>query len=492
MKRTLLAALLVVTGCAESPSPLPTVERPDVLVITLDTLRADRTSLHGYERETTPNLDAFAAECFVFDNAFSNSSFTPPSHASILTGRYPAEHGLMHWKRRLDPGVPTSAELFGELGYRTAAFTPMATLVDVLGLDRGFDETVTPPHTELANFAIRLAGAREMNTAALPWLTAGGDPFFAWLHYYDAHRPFAIAGREWTSLYRPDDDPVDPSVGDTERWYQLDAADRRRIGITPAQTEYLKDRYDGGINQLDARLGELFDRLRGAGVLDRAWVVVTADHGEVLDEHAEEWFSHDPHLVDENIHVPLLIRPPGGLDTMRRLDALVQGVDLLPTLLELVDADPLDLPGTSLVPLLDGRADDLGRATIFADRIGDPSPRAKGPDGEPREPTDVEVRRSRDRKQIVRGADHKLIVHLDRRAPGTTDEPLVELWDVDDEGRDVSAEQPAVADTLRRAHAAVLAALDVSEQGDAALDEEMLKKLGYIPDDEDGEETDDS
>lgn len=486
MTRAAVAAvcLALLVACGEPSPPGPgTTGRPDVLVITLDTVRADRLGLHGYARDTTPNLDAFAEQCFVFDNAFANSSFTPPSHASILTGRFPSEHGLMHWKRRLDPSVPTAAELFGELGYRTAAFTPMATLVTVLGLDRGFGETVTPPHTELDDFAIRLAGAREMNAASLPWLTAEGGPFFAWLHYYDAHRPFAIVGREWASRYRPADDPVDPSVGDGERWYQLDAADRRRLDITPAQTEYIKDRYDGGLAQLDARVGELLERLDADGVLDRAWVVITADHGEVLDEHAEEWFSHDPHVVDENIHVPLLIRPPGGLDAMRRVDALVQGVDVLPTLLDLVDADAPPLPGRSLAPLLLGATDDVADATVFADRIGDPSPRVTGPDGSPREPTDTEVRRSRDRKQIVRSDGHKLVVHLDRLDDGA---PRTELWDVDDEGRDVKDRAPAVYEALREAHAARLSSLDASEQAEAGLgDAEMLEKLGYIePSDE--------
>ncbi len=485
MKRGWSVLVLALAACGEH-TQLPEIERPDVLVITLDTLRADHMSLYGYERDTTPNLDAFADECFVFERAFSNSSFTPPSHASILTGRFPSEHGLMHWKRRLDASVPTAGELFGELSYRTAAFSPMSTLFH-LGLDRGFDTTVSPDYTTRANGNVLLAGGAEMNAAALPWLTEGGDPFFAWMHYYDAHRPFAIAGREWASLYRPDGDSVDERVGDDELWYQLDGADRRRIGITPAQTAYIKDRYDGGINQLDERVGELLESLRGAGVLDRAWVVITADHGEVMDEYVEEWFSHDPHLVDENIHVPLLVRPPGGLDAPKRFEQLVQGVDILPTMLDVAGALDDEFSGMSFAPLLRGEAM-TPHAYVFADRIGDPMPKKKDADGNPRDPTDVEIRRSRDRKQSLRTETHKLMAFLDR---GSAKDPGVfALWDVGAEWRDVQSKEPQVLDELGAMFGEQVQALETSDQDNSDVPDQIkkqLEKMGYIEGEEESD-----
>ena len=467
----LLAAACAVAAWLPACGPdAPSSARPNVLVITLDTTRADRFAAYGQTgREITPHLDAFAAQGVVFEQSFSNSSFTPPSHASILTGRYPSEHGLMHWSDVLGP-VDTAAELFAAAGYRTLAATPLKTLY-VLGLSRGFDSAEEFEHTQ-GDGLMYLADAPTINARVLPELTTDdGRPFFAWLHYYDAHRVFGRQGDEWAGRFGSH---PDPSVGATEAWYQLDPQDRERLGITPDQARYMADRYDGGLAYLDQQIGALLDALDRAGVLDDTVVVITADHGEVLDEHFEEWYSHDPYLVEENLRVPLLLRLPGGAHAGTRVPDLVQGVDVLPTLLALsgVDAGEARFSGLDLSPTLEGRA--LRRDFVYAER------RSRDREGEPG--IDVEAARAeRDRRRMVRTATHKLIQASDR---GTT-----EVFAVDDEHRDLSEAAPDVFHGLMGLYTRQLEALrPVGDTGGGSgLDPEteaMLRELGYLKDGE--------
>jgi len=405
MPRVLAALALAVAlaGCGDSDkAPL------NVLVITLDTLRADRVGAYGYMRDTTPRLDAVAKESVLFEQAFATSSFTPPTHASILTGLYPAEHRLLHWNKHLAE-VPTAAELFAAAGYRTGAFTPMPTLLK-LGLDRGFTEQQSPPH-HLNGQQIVLADADAINAAALPWLTApadqtAGKPFFAWVHYYDAHRPFGRQGPEWSGRFaRPDD----PSVGATEEWYQLTEAERARLGLDADDVNLIEDHYDGGLAYLDDRVGRLLEALRTAGVLEHTLVVIIGDHGEVFDEHEPEWFAHDPYLMDENVHVPFLLRFPDGRHAGKHIGDLVSQVDVLPTLLALSGIAPpaRGLSGLDLQPVLDGAR--LPRELVFAERIGDDLSGRKGD----KPLTEAAIKASRDRQFMVRSATRKLLLYED-------------------------------------------------------------------------------
>ncbi len=397
----LMLGLLLAAGCdGSSPSP-----PPNVLVITIDTVRADRLGCYGYDRHaTTPRLDALARQSVLFERAFANSSFTPPAHASILTSLYPGEHGLLHWSLHL-AAVPTAAEAFRAAGWRTAAFTPLPTLLK-LGLERGFETAVSPPFRTEGGRTI-LADADAINAAALPVLTAADPrPFFAWVHYYDAHRPYGRQGPEWSGRFTDHDDPA---VGATEDWYQLTPEKRSKLGITPEQAALMADHYDGGLAFLDAGLGRLLDGLSAAGVLENTVLVVVADHGEVFDEHEAEWFSHDPWLVDENVHVPLLLRLPGAAHAGLRVPDLVSQVDVLPTLLELSAVPaPGPLSGLSLVPLLDGGR--LARGVVLAER--------QGPDLTGATAGDAAARASRDRQYMLRTGTRKLVIYADRQEHG--------------------------------------------------------------------------
>ncbi len=466
-----LALTLVACGAEHA------AEHPNVLIITLDTLRADRLETYLQDgRDTTPRLDAFAQECIVFENASSNSSFTPPSHASILTGLYPEEHGLTHWSRTLAE-VPTAGEMFNEAGYRTFAITPLRTLFTI-GLDKGFAETVELPHEE-GDGLLLLADAKQINAAALPWLTNFDDqPSFAWLHYYDAHRVYGRQGPEWAGRYGSH---PDTAVGSTEAWYQLDPADRQRLGMDAAKAHYMKDRYDGGVAFLDEQLGALLQRLRDTGVLEQTIVVITADHGEVLDEHFEDWFSHDPHLVEENLHVPLLVRLPDARHAGLRIEAMVQGVDLLPTVLELAGISTAErrFSGLSLAALLADPTDD-GSATddkavqrrpfIFASRRG------REPDGPDANPAVIAL--SRDRRRMVRSQGHKLVHYVDRDS--------FSLFALPDETENVMDLKPTIFNEMRDGYMRMISNMELADaDGGPGLDPvtlQMLCELGYLAD----------
>lgn len=474
----LLAAALAACGDAPAgggaPAPAPGAAPfagANVLLITIDTVRADRMGAYGYARPTTPRLDAFAARSVVFDQAFATSSFTPPTHASILTGLYPAEHGLLHWNKGL-ADVPTAADAFAAAGYRTLAVTPMATLLK-LGLDRGFQSAESPPHRLLPGDQVIIAPADEVNAAALEFLGRPAfRPYFAWLHFYDAHRPYGRQGPEWSGRFTQQDDPA---VGATEGWYQLTPEKRARLKVDEAKARLIEDHYDGGLAFLDDRLGALLERLEAAGALEHTVVAILADHGEVFTEHEPEWFAHDPYLYDPNVRVPFFLRLPGDAQAGRRVPDLVSQVDLLPTLLELTGVAPLAgqvLSGGSVAPALEGQP--LRRAFVFADRQGDDLSLRK-PDQPP--PTEAQVRASRGRLQMLRGPARKLLV-------GSDDDTL-RLLDVTArpaEQADLRAAEPETAEKAVQAWRAWVEGLRLPGDVPSALDPatlEFLESIGY-------------
>ncbi|MCA8981838.1 MAG: sulfatase [Planctomycetes bacterium] len=478
---TLFACLALLSGCNDAAK-----RKPNVLLITLDTLRPDRMGVFGCERDTTPALDAFAAESACFDQAFANSSFTPPSHASILTSRYPSEHGLLHWNKSLGD-VPTAADFFGSAGYRTGAFTPFPALLKI-GLQRGFEERSVPdPHVthklgpdgrpELDQNgqpridSYLLAPGEEVNAKALPWLLDESDdrPFFAWVHYYDAHRPYGAHGGK--TKYN---DFASPEVGDTEKYYRLDEVKREKLGLTSEEVQYIEDRYDGGLARLDEQVGALLDALRAAGRLEDTIVVITGDHGEVFAEYeVDEWFSHDPWLTDENLHVPLFLRLPDGKYAGKHCDELVEGVDVLPTLCELagVKTGGSQISGRSMLGVLEGV--ESGKAFVYAERQGDDLTQQAG--------VDPEVsKRSRDRRRMLRTRELKLVEFVDRGH--------FELWDLDAETVSIGDQNSAAAANLRRGYINQLERLKRVASGNSALDSELqnsLGALGYIGHSED-------
>ena len=330
---TLVAAL----GCTWKPSRSP--DEFSLIVVTLDTTRADRIGAFGGTAVPTPHLDAMAKEGVAFVTAISQVPLTLPSHASIFTGKYPADHGVRHnGVFRLRDDEVTLAERLKESSFATSAVVGAFVLNSGYGVEQGFDAYSDMPKDRYAGGRDQLyesqRSADEVNAEVFKWLDTKPDGrFFLWVHYYDPHAPYA---------------PPETT------------------GRTLAGSGY-----DREISYMDQCFGDLIERLKRDGILENALLVVAGDHGESLGSHGE--LSHGVFLYEPAVHVPLFLRAPGLLPEGKTFDAPVELVDIAPTILDLLALPPLQgAEGRSLLPLIRGEDDGLGRvvhAETFMPRI---------------------------------------------------------------------------------------------------------------------------
>ncbi len=338
-----LAGLALVAGCGDEAPPEPAGEpdpRWNLLLITLDTVRADRLGLYGYARNTTPVLDGLAEVSVVFQNAVSASAVTPVSHASILTGLDPPHHGLrsLHGglETRLHADRLTLAEILAANGYTTAGFVSAFPASRHYGLDQGFEtwdesfDSGDGPEWAAAGFPGRVQRrADETTERAIEWLALRPRaPFFLWVHYFDVHDTRVRPPADYLNAFPPS---------------SSDEFDVRRAV------------YDGELRYVDHQIGRLFGALhRVSAGSDRTLVVVTGDHGQGLGDH--DWWGHVI-LYQEQVRVPLILKVPGRT-AGRRVSSNVRTIDLVPTLVELLDVEVPPshrFDGTSLVGLVRGR-----------------------------------------------------------------------------------------------------------------------------------------
>ncbi|HVO12468.1 MAG TPA: sulfatase-like hydrolase/transferase [Vicinamibacteria bacterium] len=325
-----VAAAVVVLAAASSwlalrrATPRPAAQaRLNLLLVTLDTTRADRLGCYGYAAGRTRYLDQLAAEGVRFQQASSPAPITLPAHSSILTGLYPFAHGVRNnGNFYLADRFPTLATVLKAQGYRTAAFVSSFILDRRYGLARGFD-TYDDAMEGAQSQVVALEAERRGDRTALAlsrWLeqTATAErPFFAWLHLYDPHEP-----------YRPP---------------------------PPFRDLFASDPYQGEIVFDDAVVASVLDTLQRTGALDRTVVAVIGDHGESLGDHGEE--THSMFVYESALRVPLILWRPGRLPAGRVLQEPVRATDLAPTLLELLGAPALRTnDGVSLLPLIEGRS----------------------------------------------------------------------------------------------------------------------------------------
>jgi arylsulfatase A-like enzyme len=289
-------------------------DRPPIVVIVVDTLRADRLPAYGYTKVETPNVDALVADGILFENAYTHVPLTLPAHASLFTGLLPAEHGVRdNLGYRLDAGRhATLAARLRERGYATGGAISAWVLRGATGMGAGFDfyeDSIEAPAGVDVAGAVQRPGGKTLDRL-LPWLEqAQGRPFFLFFHIYEPHSPFEPP-EPWKSRY------ADP--------------------------------YDGEVAASDAIVGRLLDELRRRGVYDRALVVFLSDHGEGLGDHGEEF--HGILLYREVLRVPLVVKLPGQARAAQRVPAPVPLVDVAPTLLEAAGVDlPKGLAGRSLL-----------------------------------------------------------------------------------------------------------------------------------------------
>ncbi len=320
------AACLLLAGCSQPEAPA-LLERPNILLITLDTTRADRLGAYGYSKDTSPKLDALAAESVFYTRAVATSSWTLPSHASLFTGKFTRSHGARYdaegplrlldaidgqpsWEQYRARGLArdevTLAQLLSEAGYETGAVIGGPWLKKVFGLDRGFTHY---DDSQVGTVAGRQADS--MTQGALGWLdTVEGKPFFLFLNYYDPHGPYA-APRDLVEKFLP-------PGGVMQR--------------PPRTSQQLNALYDGEVAFMDRHIGVLLDRLKESGEYDRTWIIVTADHGELLGEHRIR--GHGTTLYEEELHIPMFMKYPAGEAEPVRSDERIQLVDLFPLICE--------------------------------------------------------------------------------------------------------------------------------------------------------------
>jgi arylsulfatase len=355
----LLAFVAWVRGERFSPPPIPCSDC-NVLLVSIDTLRADHLSLYGYARPTSPHLDRLAREAVVFEQAFNHGGFTLPEHVSLLTSVPPAVHRVQSITRKIEPERVTLAEQLRDAGHRTAAFTDGAWMAAQFGFEQGFE-----------SYDDAGGGLRKTLPKVLSWIAAHRrEPWFVFLHTYDVHttyssgQPYECPG-EWGSRFLPRTGARERVCADgrcnvpallwLQKQRQSDPTFSIRDHVTPYQVEVLKAEYDGCIRWVDTRLRDLLDRLKEWGLYERTLVVVTSDHGEKFLEHDE--LLHEGAPFDELVRVPLLMKLPGERHGGRRVDALVSSIDTMPTVLSVVGVTPNDdVQGHDLLPLLaDGK-----------------------------------------------------------------------------------------------------------------------------------------
>ncbi len=343
-----MGALLLVAlgGCSESDAPEANAvaQRRSVVLIVLDTVRADHLRSYGYERPTSPHLERWAQHGALFENAIASSSWTLPSFASIYTGHHPGRHGagerFEHSELRISgiaEDLPTLAERFREAGYATIAFATNPFLHRKFGVDRGFDEYSFVP---ASNRDIR--DAETTVDLALAWFDQQSDrPCFAMIHLFDPHMdyfpPEDIRGKFTEGYEGPLEFPVTGGARIRSGILRLDAADE----------QYVIGSYDEELVYLDRELGRLLDGLAERELLEEGVVILTSDHGEEFFEHGS--FEHGHAAYQELLHVPLVIW--GESVQPSRISQPVSHVDLFPTALDAAGLEiPDDLPGVSLLP----------------------------------------------------------------------------------------------------------------------------------------------
>lgn len=371
---------LLAAACGGGAAGEATDAPPSVILISLDTLRYDHCGFNGYERDTTPFLDAFSEQCLVFDRAYSTMSWTLIAHMSMVTGLYPTQHGVMEAELALSPEFPTLAERLSREGYDTVGVHYPGWLGERFGFGRGFGFYEGAPSAAEAERELEV-GLKGLRT---------GWPFFLFVHLFDIHSGVLLGPS--SSMYHPPppyDEMFLPGARDLVTGVDVKGWWERPAAPTAEQKEAITALYDGGIRYVDSQLEAWFKDWEARGLLDNTIIIITADHGEGLRQRAARFGGHGA-FNEEGLRIPLLIRLPGGERGGERVESLVSLVDIVPTVLALTGGEAdARLPGRPLTG--EGRAAD---EWVFA---------ANGESG-------AAVRR--DRKVIHKGGEARVVFDL--------------------------------------------------------------------------------
>lgn len=517
-----VALALVLWACGGSevasvaPDPPPEDDRPNVLVLLWDTVRADRMSLYGHTRPTTPRLEAFARDARVYERAIASDMWTLPTHAGMFTGLWGTSHGAHASHRLLDDDHHTLAEMLSEAGYGTVAITANIVVSPLTNLVQGFGDVVTTfrAGTGGKETAFQVAAreatqskliARDASTEMSPswsttdpddgwakavykdaapashkrlttWIDAHrGKPWFAYINMMEAHTPRvpSLASRE--ALL----DPTQLELGlqtDASLFTEVAYMAGKRA-YSPAQLEAMAGVYDAALRDLDDATGDLLDDLAARGDLDNTLVIVVADHGEALGEH--RMMEHRYNVYEQLVHVPLVVRMPGRA-TPGRVAQRVSTVDVFATVLDATGIPMPKNPAVRSSSLLAAEPPSAGVFVQFLDPFAASLKKVKSVWPE------LDTRALERTYGVAYDGDHKLI----RCSDGAHE--LYDLATDPGEARNLFAEQPDRAAALLTALADFEAGLPVyqpsprkGKKGKAKLSESARKELealGYLDD----------
>jgi len=447
----LIGLLATFSYASETKSPVTKKTQPSLLLITIDTLRADRLPFYGYKRNTAPFLGKLAEHGIVFTNAYSTSSWTVPAVTSLVTGVYPFSHGVIQGSVRkghiykqapVPKKLPSLPEQLRALGYRTYAVTANYHLTKDLGFGRGFDRYA----------CVGFCAAEKVNQSFLKWkheIESQNSPVFIWLHYFDPHIPY-IGRQPWLNRYQSDETEGEcTTISSVSRPVKLSRVLQTK---GPRILTLIQSHYDSEINYCDEHIKKLFQEFPS---LERYVMVFTADHGEEFMEHGK--LGHGRNLYNDTVRIPLFVRIPGKTSTTISKD-VVSLIDVAPTLLAIA--------GGKAPPSWQGRAliDQKGRVSPMKERYvlsqlnnGIVSPM----------------------KALI-GSNWKLIIN-----DKTQDKELYNLMNDPTERNNVTTAQPAKtkqqSDIFQKLVLALPPAPKAKKNKPLQKDkEEMLRSLGYI------------
>jgi len=360
-KAAVLAGLLlcVFISLACTSSENTENAKDSVILVTVDTLGAGHVGCYGASENRTPAIDALAARGVRFSAAVSQSSWTLPSLASLMTSRYPGQLGLKKKKNRLPSSVPLLSTIMGQAGYRTAAVVTNPYLAPVFGFNRDFDEyLILPPEAVKEGKPMKIprgtffvvANAEEVTRAAVEWLNKHGEEkYFLWIHYMDPHVPYASLKTGSVDLAGPIRKKVAAYLKNPVIFHERGKDDP--IELTLEEKEAVRKLYREDIVFFDRHFGKLLDTVREKMESGRLLLVFASDHGEEFWEHGG--FEHGHTLYDELLMVPLIIACPGKLPVNHVVKSQVGLIDIIPTILDLCSIEPpAGITGKNLVELI--------------------------------------------------------------------------------------------------------------------------------------------
>jgi arylsulfatase A-like enzyme len=459
----LVAALLPAGACR-----LNQAKPQNVILVMVDTLRADYLGAYGFEGLISENLDRLADESIVFRNCFSQSPWTKPAIASMFTSLYPQVHGLTNHEGKywgdtssetrtgiLSERATTLAERLSAAGFETAGFVSNPWVASAYGFGQGFDHYDDKPRA--------YTSAVDLTAAARTWLESrdSGSPYFLYLHFMDVHAPYSAPKADFDLLRDS------PSVAfkhvlkaremPDARWMAIEKRPEWATDEMRSEVAYWRARYASGVRAFDRRLGQFMDYLKRNGELDRSLFVFTSDHGEELFEHGD--WSHGQNLYDHQLRVPLIVRNPGGRHGGVESEIFVELVDLMPTILSTLDLENLDgMQGRDVSAALNGHAVENTRITFATATQRTPG------------------------LYSVRTGQYKLVIDLDSGV-----ERLYDLARDPGEQWSASSLKPDVADELRGrllTHIRDSISGGVLEPDATTMSPEHLERLralGYVP-----------